>query len=260
MGHRPSTAMLAMTLPINSLSRRASCQNVTGHDTNTASPQTDTQTRRGDPALAPLPRRRDSVLGHEAGDAQRGQAPRGQRTLPPGMQGHGPVKNPSATAAPLGRGAVDGQTPDELGDVPGASQAADAGETATVFRVQGGTPPLASRRLIAIDDDGNVRINRTTLNVSVGDPAHAAHFLEKRPGADIASFEIPKWMDNFIAEQAIPQLGYRTNPANQGGLAPKVVDPTTPGRSYELPGAWAEWLEAVAIPGSGQVTKGETRE
>jgi hypothetical protein len=63
-------------------------------------------------------------------------------------------------------------------------------------------------------------------------------------------------MGDFIDEVAIPQAFYRTNPANQGGLAPKVVDPTTPGRSYELPPIWAKWLQEVAIPGSGKVLKG----
>lgn len=126
----------------------------------------------------------------------------------------------------------------------------------TVFRVQGGTPPLASRRLITIDANGNPVISRTTLNVSIGDPAHAAYFRSKRPGADIASFDIPQWMADFIDAQAIPQFRYTSNPANQGGLAPKVVDPTTPGRSYELPDVWAKWLQEVAVPGSGKVTKG----
>lgn len=101
-------------------------------------------------------------------------------------------------------------------------------------------------------------IGRTTLNISVGDPAHAEYFLSKRPGANITSFDVPHWMGNFIDEQAIPQAGYRTNLANQGGLAPKVVDPTTPGRSYELPDIWAKWLEEVAVPGSGKVKKGGT--
>lgn len=66
------------------------------------------------------------------------------------------------------------------------------------------------------------------------------------------------WMGDFIEEQAIPQGNYRSNPSNQGGLAPKLVDPTTRGRSYELPGIWAEWLEEVAVRGSGKVKKGRT--
>ncbi|MBW8848497.1 MAG: hypothetical protein JF607_26475, partial [Burkholderiales bacterium] len=141
---------------------------------------------------------------------------------------------------------------------PIAGTADGAGETVTVFRVQGGTPPLASRQLIDIDANGNPLISRTTLNVSMGDPVHAEYFLSKRPGANITSFDIPKWMGDFIDEQAIPQAFYTKNPANQGGLAPKVVDPTTPGRSYELPDIWAKWLEEVAIPGSGKVKKGGT--
>ncbi|WP_189525243.1 putative Ig domain-containing protein [Nostoc sp. 'Peltigera membranacea cyanobiont' 232] len=132
-------------------------------------------------------------------------------------------------------------------------------ETVTVFRVQGGEPPLASRRHIVIDANGNPKINRTTLNISIGDPSHAEHFLSRRPGADITSFEIPNWMADFIDSEAIPQANYRTNPLNQGGLAPKVVDPTTPGLSYELPSIWAVWLEEVAIPGSGKVTGGNTK-
>lgn len=121
----------------------------------------------------------------------------------------------------------------------------------TVFRVQGGTRPLASRQLIAIDESDNPVISRTTLNISIGDPARADDFLSKRPGANVTSFDVPLWMGSFIDEQAIPPAGYRTNPANQGGLAPRVVDPTTPGRSYELPDICAKSLEEVAVPGSG---------
>ena len=97
-------------------------------------------------------------------------------------------------------------------------------------------------------------LNSGTLNISIGDSSHAQHFLDIRGGnAEIVSFQLPKWMADFIKESAIPQAGYRTNPLNQGGLAPKRVDPTTPARTYELPSIWAEWLEEVAIPGSGNV-------
>lgn len=130
---------------------------------------------------------------------------------------------------------------------------AAASENATVFRVQGGTPPRASRNVISIDADGNPTIQNTTLNISIGDPAHAAYFQTLRPGSSVVSFEIPPWMDSFIQENAIPQAGYRSNPLNQGGLAPKIVDPTTPGRSYELPAPWGKWLEENAIPGSGKI-------
>jgi filamentous hemagglutinin len=66
---------------------------------------------------------------------------------------------------------------------------------------------------------------------------------------------VPVTRGDFIESEAIPQFGYRSNPMNQGGLAPKIGDTTTPGVSYELPPIWAKWLEEVAIPGSGKVTK-----
>ncbi|MCY7338150.1 MAG: RHS repeat-associated core domain-containing protein, partial [Chamaesiphon sp.] len=135
-----------------------------------------------------------------------------------------------------------------------ASSGSAAEETSTIFRVQGGTPPYASRNHISFDSDGNPLINKTTLNISIGDLKHAEYFLGKRPGARIFSFEIPKWMDEFIQSEAIPQLNYNSNPANQNKLAPKIVDETTPGRSYELPSIWAKWLEETAIKGSGKIT------
>jgi len=72
-------------------------------------------------------------------------------------------------------------------------------------------------------------------------------FLKKRGScAGIVEFDVPDWFDGLIEENAIPQKGYKSNPANQGGTAPKIVDPTTPGKSYELPPPWSEWLEEYA--------------
>jgi RHS repeat-associated protein len=126
-------------------------------------------------------------------------------------------------------------------------------ETVTYFRVQGG----GSRQLIDVDEAGNITIKKGTLNVSMGTAEHANYFLEKRPGGEITTFEVPKWFDDFVKETAIPQKNYRSNPLNQGGLAPKIVDPTTPGTSYELPPIWSEWLEENACPGSGKVHHGK---
>ena len=44
----------------------------------------------------------------------------------------------------------------------------DFEEFSTVFRIQGGVLPKASRHHIAIDEFGDVSISRTTLNVSIG--------------------------------------------------------------------------------------------
>jgi hypothetical protein len=107
----------------------------------------------------------------------------------------------------------------------------------------------------ATDADGNPIISSGSknLNISIGDSSHADYFQTLRPGSTVTSFDIPSWLDDMIQESAIPQDFYRSNPANQGGLAPKIVDPTTPGRSYELPSPWGQWLQENAVPGSGKV-------
>ncbi len=145
---------------------------------------------------------------------------------------------------------------DPYGLAGGFGNKGDAGDTVTVFRVQGGIPPNASHHRIRVDDAGNPKIQNATLNISIGDTKHAEHFKNIRGGdAEIVSFEIPKWLNEFIKENAIPQKGYKTNPLNQKGMAPKIVDPTTPGDSYEFPKVWTKWLEENAVPGSGKVKK-----
>lgn len=141
------------------------------------------------------------------------------------------------------------QTSNKIDDVSnyisrGIKETSD--EMVTYRRVQGGTPPNASRSRIIIDENGNVKIpnKKANLNVSTGNNEHAKYFLNKRGGnAVIVEFDIPKWLDDFIKETSIEQKGYKSNPLNQGGTAPKIVDPTTPGISYELPAPWIEWIE-----------------
>jgi hypothetical protein len=104
-----------------------------------------------------------------------------------------------------------------------------------------------------VDDSRNVKFSEGTLNVSRGDTAHTEYFQTRRPGSEIVSFRVPKWFDDLIQESKIPQAGYRTNPANQGGLAPKIEDPNQPGLSLELPPLWSKWLNEIVVPGSGRV-------
>lgn len=104
-----------------------------------------------------------------------------------------------------------------------------------------------------MDDAGDVTFSQGTLNVSKGDAAHAGYFQGLRPGSKIFSFRVPKWFDDLIEESSIPQLRYRTNPKNQGGLAPKIVDPDQPGLSLELPPIWVKWLNEVGVHGNGTV-------
>ena len=143
---------------------------------------------------------------------------------------------------------------DALGSPLAAEGGAAAGDTVTVYRVQGGVMPNASKTLITLDGAGNPIIQDGTLNVSIGDGgAHSQYFQALRPGSTVTSFEIPSWMHDLIQENAIPQDFYTSNPLNQGGLAPKITDINTPGLSYELPSPWGQWLQENAIPGSGKV-------
>ncbi|ANF97582.1 contractile injection system protein, VgrG/Pvc8 family [Paenibacillus bovis] len=121
----------------------------------------------------------------------------------------------------------------------------------TYYRVQGGTPPNASWERIKINGDTSISIEKgINVNISTGNIEHARYFLrEKRPGGEIVAFDMPKWFDDFVKETAIDQKGYKKNPMNQSKKAPKIVDPTTPGDSYEFPPIWSEWFEEYAKNG-----------
>ena len=146
---------------------------------------------------------------------------------------------------------------DEVAKVADKTSAIE--ETSTVFRVQGGNHPNPNKRskfLIAIDEGNTPVINKNErLNISIGDDSHVEYFLTQRPGGEVVSFEIPKWMDDFIEESSLPQFKAKTNPLYDKATTPLSNDPTTPGRTFELPPIWVEWLEEVAIPGSGKVIK-----
>lgn len=168
---------------------------------------------------------------------------------------------PFGKLAKVGKGVK--MTTNALEGIKNADKAAEASkatkritqaeeEMVTYRRVQGGTPPNASRTRITVDENSNVEIpnKKANLNVSTGNDEHAKYFLNKRgSNAEIVEFDIPKSLDDFINENAIPQKGYKSNPLNQGGTAPKIVDPTTPGNSYELPAPWIEWIEEYAKNG-----------
>jgi len=64
--------------------------------------------------------------------------------------------------------------------------------------------------------------------------------------ADIVELDVPRWFDDFLKENTIPQAGYKSNTLNQGGTAAKLVDPTKPGYSFEVPAPWVEWIEEHA--------------
>lgn len=125
-------------------------------------------------------------------------------------------------------------------------------DTVTYRRVQGGAGNQSSQQRVVIDSEGNVYINKKdrNLNISIDNGEHSQYYINNnRPGADIYEFEVPKWLDDMVKEYTIPQAGYKNNPLNQGGSAPKLTDPTTPGTCIEFLAPWIEWIEEYATNG-----------
>ena len=129
----------------------------------------------------------------------------------------------------------------------------DGKEYITFRRVQGGGSGTAtSQERIGITEDGQIIINKKdkNLNISINNGEHAAYYLDnRRTGGDVVEFEVPKWFYDFSDKYTISQVGYKKNPDNQGGMAPKETDLDTEGRSYEMPAPWSEWIEEHAING-----------
>ncbi|WP_143318539.1 hypothetical protein [Clostridium sp. HBUAS56017] len=77
----------------------------------------------------------------------------------------------------------------------------------TYRRVQGGAGNKSNQQRVVIDNDGNVYINDKTakLNVSIDNGEHAQYYVKnKRQGADIYEFDVPKWFDDMVQEYTIP--------------------------------------------------------
>lgn len=137
-------------------------------------------------------------------------------------------------------------------------QSNESTKSITVYRVEGGSGNKASRIRITIKADGRISISKKDVNlhVSLENAEHAQYFLNnKRKGGNIVAFDIPKWLYDFIKENEISQKDYWKNPRNQGGTAPKRVDLNQPGKPYELPPPWIEWLEEYAT--NGRIIKPE---
>ncbi|TWG83214.1 hypothetical protein L604_001100000350 [Bacillus subtilis J27] len=121
-------------------------------------------------------------------------------------------------------------------------------QSVSYYRVQGGgAGNKTSQYRIKVNSDGSIAIpiKNADLNISAYNLEHAKYYRDvARPGGEIVEFKVPKEIDDLIKETVIDQYGYTKNPRNQGRTAPKLVDPTTPGVSYELPAEpWIEWLE-----------------
>ncbi|MFP7471232.1 hypothetical protein SFC55_09490 [Niallia taxi] len=123
-------------------------------------------------------------------------------------------------------------------------------DVVTYRRVQGEEGTKSSQQRIQVNEDGTVTIPKkdTDLNISIDNGEHSNYFKNEVRGgsADIVELDVPRWFDDFLKENTIPQAGYKSNLLNQGGTAPKLVDPTKPGYSFEVPAPWVEWIEEHA--------------
>ena len=134
-----------------------------------------------------------------------------------------------------------------------AQAAADSGtaDTVTYYRVQGGFERhRSSRERIRIGEDGSIVIPDKDQNLSISayNMDHAlAYQAENRLGSQIVAFEVPRWFDDFIRQEAILQDYYKTNILSQKGAAPKMTDLTKTGYKFELPPIWLDWLEEYAM-------------
>lgn len=126
-------------------------------------------------------------------------------------------------------------------------------DVVTYYRVQGGQGPNpndVSRYRVDILDDGSIKINGDKpLNVSADGGVHAEGYLKNnRPGGEVYEWDMPKWFDDMVNEYIRPQANFKSDPLNQGGLAPSLNDPTKKGVCYEFR-SMLDWIEEYATNG-----------
>jgi RHS repeat-associated protein len=118
-----------------------------------------------------------------------------------------------------------------------------------VYRVQGGTPPAASRARISIGATGEMEVQgKAMLHVTFEDAGHSRYFLTRRPGAEVVSFEVDRSLINQVRTSAVRQAQARAFPG-----MPQIDDPTRSASAFGLPLQWHRQLESAAVTGSGRV-------
>ena len=108
----------------------------------------------------------------------------------------------------------------------------NADETSTLFRVQGGELPNASKRRFVINTQGELSIDgEDMLFVTFNDEARALQFLQKRgENAELIKLTVDKEFIEKIRNLAVDQRLGRINP----GL-PQQVDKSVTNNSFGIP-------------------------
>jgi len=141
--------------------------------------------------------------------------------------------------------------------------------TVKYYRVQGGNSGSASsRELIIAEPDGSLTFTDKDreLYISTDDMDHAIYFITgigvnfngdlitrnppNRINGTIIEFEVPKWLDNQMKGEAIPQ--HRATLNSLSNNSPQIVDYTQPGHPFGIKKHWQTLIEQNYIQGSAR--------
>jgi RHS repeat-associated protein len=122
----------------------------------------------------------------------------------------------------------------------------------TIFRVQGGVLPNASKNRFFLDEAGNLAIDGTDmLFVNVGQRDRALEFLARRgETAELVQFEVSEGFINTLRSTAVPQRFGRQAPGR-----PQVVDATRAVDQFGIPSElFGDLLKSIE-PGSVRISR-----
>ena len=137
-------------------------------------------------------------------------------------------------------------------------------ENVKVYRVQGGGAGFqTSQERIELFKNGDIGIaDGDELYISTGSMAHAIFYANgippyypaSRPGGQIISFEIPRWLDEQMKSESIPQHSASSNNFNnRTNPRPQMVDPNRPGDPFGISENWINLFLQYYIKGSGKI-------
>ncbi len=142
--------------------------------------------------------------------------------------------------------------------------------TVKYYRVQGGGSGNAtSRELLVLEPNGNMSFADKTkeLYFSTDNLDHAKYYVDgtgtningklvtkrppNRPNGTIIEFEVPKWLDDKLKKDAIPQHKSGSNTLNNN--SPQIVDYNQPGNPFGIKESWQTLIERNYIKGSVKI-------
>lgn len=143
--------------------------------------------------------------------------------------------------------------------------------TVKYYRVQGGgTGSATSRELLEVSSKGELTFTDKTkeLYFSTDDLDHANYYITgkgtningevlsvtpPRSGGKIIEFEVPKWLDDKLKAEVIPQYKAGSNSLNKN--SPQIVDYNQPGNPLGIKLDWQTLIEKNYIIGSAKIIK-----